>query len=239
VVASKSFDLADALADVASRLDEEVSLQDTLDGVVATVIGTVPDVEHASVFRLHRDGRLETLSASGDLVRELDDIQREVHEGPCYEALTEERPVVIGTVDDSERWPEFAPRARHLGVRARMAFLLLHDEHVTAALNCYSTQVDSFTHDARHIGQLFATHAAVAMGRARKEHDLNQALVTRKEIGQAIGIVMERYTLTEDGAFRFLVRLSRDGNIKLREVAHEFVRSLEQKAAETGDREGG
>ncbi len=231
---SESFDVADALADVANRLNEEPSLQETLDGVVATVIGTVPGVEHASIFRLHRNGRLDTIAASSDLVRELDDIQRETHEGPCYEALTEEKPVVVGNVDDADRWPQFAPRARSLGVRARMAFLLIADEHVTAALNCYSTRLESFTHDDRHLGQLFATHAAVAMGRARMEHDLNQALVTRREIGQAIGIVMERYTLTEDGAFRFLVRLSRDSNTKLRDVAHEVVRSLEEQAADDG-----
>ena len=112
-----------------------------------------------------------------------------------------------------------------------MAFLLLADKDFTAALNCYSSKVDSFTQDARHIGQLFATHASVAMGKARVEHDLSQVLITRKEIGQAIGILMGRYNLTEDRAFQFLVRQSRDTNTKLREVAHDLVQMLEDQAA--------
>ena len=124
---SDSFQVAEDLAQVVQQLEREPSLQDTLDGVVATVIGTVPEVEHASVFRLHSDGRLVTLAASSHLVVRLDDIQRETREGPCYEALTEQKPVVIGSVDDEDRWPRFAPQARALGVRARMAFLLLAD----------------------------------------------------------------------------------------------------------------
>ena len=102
--------------------------------------------------------------------------------------------------------------------------------------------MDSFTQDARHIGQLFATHASVAMGKARVEHDLSQVLITRKEIGQAIGILMGRYNLTEDRAFQFLVRQSRDTNTKLREVAHGLVQMLEDQAAkamEGPDQEGG
>jgi len=45
----------------------------------------------------------------------------------------------------------------------------------------------------------------------------------RKVIGQAIGILMERYEMNEDRAFAFLVRASSHGNVKLRSVAQELV----------------
>ena len=48
---------------------------------------------------------------------------------------------------------------------------------------------------------------------------------TRKNIGQAIGIVMERYGITEDRAFQFLIRASSTSNVKLRDVAEEVVTS--------------
>jgi AmiR/NasT family two-component response regulator len=48
-------------------------------------------------------------------------------------------------------------------------------------------------------------------------------LQARKVIGQAIGIVMERYQMNEDRAFSFLVRASSHGNIKLRDIAQELV----------------
>ena len=59
---------------------------------------------------------------------------------------------------------------------------------------------------------------------------LEQALITRKTIGQGLGIVMERYNMTEMRALQFLIRVSRDSNIKLREVAAELVAQRERDA---------
>ena len=55
--------------------------------------------------------------------------------------------------------------------------------------------------------------------------ELNQALHNRKLIGQAVGILMERYRIEADAAFQFLVRVSSTSNIKLRDVADEVVTS--------------
>jgi AmiR/NasT family two-component response regulator len=53
----------------------------------------------------------------------------------------------------------------------------------------------------------------------------------------AIGIVMERYGVEEDRAFAFLVRVSQDSNVKLREVAADIIAERNSKARqpETGD----
>ena len=67
------------------------------------------------------------------------------------------------------------------------------------------------------------------MGFVRSVEGMRDALRTRKVIGQAIGIVMERYSLNEDRAFQFLVRLSQSGNVKLRTVADDLVSSLNNK----------
>ena len=77
--------------------------------------------------------------------------------------------------------------------------------------------------DAQALTRLFATHAAIALGHANERENLNEGLQTRKVIGQAIGILMERYKIDEDRAFAFLVRASSHGNIKLRAIAQELV----------------
>ena len=46
---------------------------------------------------------------------------------------------------------------------------------------------------------------------------------SRTLIGQAVGIVMERYDLNDERAFAFLKRLSSHRNVKLRLVAREIV----------------
>lgn len=59
---------------------------------------------------------------------------------------------------------------------------------------------------------------------------LREALHTRLEIGQAEGLLMGRYNLDPDGAFRLLVRLSQETHIKLRDVAARLVAdAIEQR----------
>jgi AmiR/NasT family two-component response regulator len=70
---------------------------------------------------------------------------------------------------------------------------------------------------------LFAAHAGLALGRAQREDQLRTALASRQLIGQAVGIIMERYRMDETRAFDYLARVSSHGNIKLREVAREVV----------------
>jgi AmiR/NasT family two-component response regulator len=72
------------------------------------------------------------------------------------------------------------------------------------------------------------------MGRTRQAQQLNEALVSRKVIGQAIGIVMHRFELDEDRAFEFLVRVSRDSHTKLRDVARPITDEQNQQAHAKG-----
>jgi GAF domain-containing protein len=89
-------------------------------------------------------------------------------------------------------------------------------------LNLYSSS-GSFHEESQAIADLFVAHAGIALGRARKEGQLHDALSSRKLIGQALGITMERYNLDEEQAFQLLVRVSQQGNVKLRDVAREIV----------------
>lgn len=61
----------------------------------------------------------------------------------------------------------------------------------------------------------------------REVSELREALVTRGVIGEAKGILMERFWLTEDEAFRLLTRLSSEHEVKLRDIAAELVRTRE------------
>jgi len=70
---------------------------------------------------------------------------------------------------------------------------------------------------------VFAAQAAVALGHAQEVDNLNQALRSRQQIGTAVGILIERYDLDEQGAFSFLTRLSSHSNVKLRDVAARLV----------------
>ena len=119
--------------------------------------------------------------------------------------------------------PVRAPGTDH-GVRLQMAYRLYNRDRTLGGLNFYSTESDTLQDGACEIGELFAMHATVALGRAMEGNQLNDALATRGTIAQAVGLVMARYQINSDRAFQFLVRASSTSNIKLREIAEEVVK---------------
>jgi hypothetical protein len=107
----------------------------------------------------------------------------------------------------------------------------LDDEGTLGGLNLYSTTTAELHPEAEHMAELFAAHAAIALGNAREREELNAALTTRSVIGQAMGILMQKHTLDADGAFGLLIRTSSYTNVKLRVVAERMVSEANAKAA--------
>lgn len=85
--------------------------------------------------------------------------------------------------------------------------------------------MNAFTEESEEVGQMFAAHAAIAFASAKEEDDLHEALVNRDLIGQAKGILMERYDVPAERAFLILSRLSQETNTKVHVVASELVRT--------------
>ena len=69
---------------------------------------------------------------------------------------------------------------------------------------------------------VLAAHAAAIMA-SRQEEQLESALSTRDRIGQAKGIIMERYGVDDVRAFDMLRRLSQDSNTRLIDVAQRVI----------------
>ncbi|MFD7921676.1 GAF and ANTAR domain-containing protein [Streptomyces sp. NPDC059740] len=216
---------ATKLAHVARDLLHQESFQDTLDRIAAHAVGLVEGCDAAGILTV-QGGRVRTLAATDDLVRESDAAQGELGEGPCFDALRErERVYRVDEMARTERFPRFAPRAHALGVGCMMGFLLYTEEDNLGALNLYSYRSHAFSGASEHAGWVLASHAAVAMASARTHSQLRHALETRHEIGEAMGILMGRHQLTEEQAFQVLRKASQDHNIKLREVAARVTRT--------------
>ena len=225
--------LAEALAQAASAINRGTTLQETLDAIVLATRSSVPGFDHVGISLTHRDGTIETRSGTGQLVWDLDAIQYELHEGPCYDSITTDRDVLVENIRHDKRWPRYVPRAVEHGLRAQLGLHLYDDGRTIGGLNLYSTTSDEVDADAVHAARLFATHASIALGHAQEQHTLHEAIASRKVIGQGIGIVMERYGIDEDRAFQFLVRASSTSNLKLREVAATLVRTANDSARQS------
>jgi hypothetical protein len=222
--------VADAMAEVAASMQAPMDLDETLRLITRSAAETVPGIVEVSISLTRKDGRIETIAPTGPLATRADLLQYELREGPCLDAALGEPVVRVGDLGTDGRWPVFGPKAAALGFGAHVAFQFRAEPHIRGALNLYSGEPYGLDQDSVHLGSLYAGQVAVAMGWARQGETMNEALATRNVIGQAVGIVMERYCLDADRAFAFLVRLSQSGNLKLRQVAASLVDSVNHKA---------
>jgi GAF domain-containing protein len=232
-MAASSEEIAVALTEAAKAINGHRTLEETLDAIAHAALRSVPGFDHVGISITHRGGKIETMAGTDQLVWDIDDLQYRLGEGPCVDSIHKDPVVVLENVRHEQRWPRYIPRAVAAGLRAQLGLRLYTDEETLGGLNLYSTESATIDPDALQVAELFASHAAIALGRAQHEHQLNEALVSRKVIGQAIGIVMERYQISEDRAFHFLVRASSTSNTKLRAVAEEVVDSSNRKFADS------
>lgn len=206
---------------------------DVLQLFVDRAVSDLPSVDHASVTLLNGKGRISTLVASDPVAFEIDRLQYKYHEGPCYEAVHGGRYLVATDLTQDGRWPTFGPMAVERGVRALLAFEVVHDTTRNTALNFGSSEPDGFG-DSVELVEQFVGQTTLAMSLGQTVGDLQQAVESRQTIGSAIGIVMERFQVDEESAFRYLARLSMTENTKLREVAERLVRDTSQRSDSAG-----
>jgi hypothetical protein len=229
--------MADAIAAAARTIHHPESLDEVLLQIATTARDSLPGFDLVGISTVERRN-VVTRAVTDAKVYELDQLQYSEDEGPCVDTLGKAHLVVVPQLRHEQRWPRYVPKALQLGLRSQMAVkLTLDDAGTLGGLNMYSTVSDDIDPDAPSIAELFALHAAIALGGARHVTNLNQALQTRKVIGQALGILMERYQMTEDRAFAFLVRASSTSNHKLHTIAQEIVDTANARRVRGGEEE--
>jgi GAF domain-containing protein len=216
-------DLGAVMGHVARSLQEEHgNVAATLDAITAAAVGAVPGTDECGVSLVVERTRVNSRAPTGELPRVIDQLQERLGEGPCIDAVWEHATVRIHDMATEQRWPRFAPEASKAGVGSMLSFQLFVTGDNLGALNLYARAPDAFGEESESVGLVFASHAAIALAGAQQEERLRTAVSTRDLIGQAKGILMERFKLNQDQAFAVLVGASSHTNRKVRDVAEEL-----------------
>jgi GAF domain-containing protein len=228
--------LAASIAGLAGLLSLSQALEDTLVRVADFAVQAIPGAHGAGLTLLESD-RPQTVVATADFVREIDDVQYALQEGPCVSAVADRRTFTSGNLGGEPQWPRFGPRVGRLGVHSALSLPLLLPDRVIGALNVYAHGRDVFDDSAVRIGELFAPHAAVSVFNAqmlaqaeRVVAQLQEALTSRAAIDQAIGVLMSRSGGTAEDAYEVLRSLSQARSTKLAEVARELLEQATRRA---------
>lgn len=213
-----------ALAEAARSVADNPEVQSALQSVVDLAM-TSCNCTGASVTLVRADGGAETTATSDLLVEEADDLQYAFDEGPCLRAAEQGGAYLITNTATDERWPRWGPAVAKLGLNSVLSIHLFTDHRVLGALNLYYESLVDFSDDEVEVAKVVAAHASVALAKLRSERDLWRAIDSRHLIGQAQGMLMERFKLSPEKAFAVLRRYSQQHNMKLHEVAGSLIKT--------------
>lgn len=196
-----------------------------LTGLVRSAAESVPGAQYASLT-ITGPRSLETPSATDRYPLLLDEIQRREGEGPCLSAAWEQHTIRIDDLTVDGRWPRYQREAlRRTPIRSVLSFRLFVAKRSAGALNLYADQTHAFDDESLEVGLSFATDVALAWCILQRNKQFRSALASRDVIGQAKGMLMERFSIDAVAAFELLKRLSQDSNTPVAEIAQGLVRS--------------
>ena len=218
-----NYDLAQRMAELARSAAAPRSVDDVLSDVTAAAMELIAGADTAGVLLVGKGGRFESLAGTSELPHRLDELQMTFQEGPCVEAALDELIVRTDDFRSEQRWPKYSPAVVEIGVLSGLSLKLYTADRTAGALNLFSFQPNAFSAEDETTGVILAAHAAAAILASRQGEQLESALSTRDRIGQAKGIIMERFGVDEVRAFDMLRRLSQDGNTRLIDVAQRVI----------------
>lgn len=212
--------VAETFATVARTLAEDRhGVQGALERVVHLAVDTLDACEFAGISFVEKR-KITSPAASNGIPKMIDELQSELGEGPCIDAIKEHEVFQTGDLRSEKRWPQFSTRVHEeMGVCSILSFRLFVRADTMGALNLYATALDAFDESDVALGSVFAVHASVAMSAARRQDSLEQKAENRDVIGRAKGILMARSGVSDDEAFAMLRAASQRMNVKLRDIA--------------------
>jgi transcriptional regulator with GAF, ATPase, and Fis domain len=197
--------------------------------IAATLI--VPGCDHASLL-VRQGDRYITVGASDQLAQRIDELERISGDGPCIDAIEEETPQIETDLTTPSQWPKFSARLlAETPVRGTMGFRLLVDKRKGAALNLFSDKPNQFDSDSAGRAAVLASFASVAINAIAHGEDaasLRKGLLSNREIGKAVGMLMLLHDFSENEALDLLKRHSQGLNIKLADVARKVIEARGQ-----------
>jgi len=216
-------DLARRMAELARAAAAPRSVEQVLADVTAAAMELIPGTDTAGVLLIGKGGKFDSVAGTSDLPQRLDELQMLFNEGPCVEAALDELIVRTDDFRSEDRWPKYSPAVVEIGVLSGVSFKLYTADRTAGALNLFSFTPHAFDAESETTGVILAAHAAAAILASRQGEQLESALSTRDRIGQAKGIIMERFGVDELQAFEMLRKLSQDSNTRLIEVAQRVI----------------
>ncbi|PZE24167.1 MULTISPECIES: GAF and ANTAR domain-containing protein [unclassified Curtobacterium] len=173
----------------------------------------------------------ETISASDITASRIDEIQFDLHEGPCWEAIRRAQPVLEDDIRHraSRSWPAFTEAVRHEAVGALFAFPVMFGPLRLGAVDLYAPEPTPLEPEQVEQASLLSTAvgrrilqrsiASIGVGGAV----LDRAPSSRRMVHQATGVVLAQLDITAEDAYLLLQGHAFARRRPTREIAEDVL----------------
>lgn len=229
LLSARPVETANVVSELQHTVRSEDDLLDLLEKTTDLAVRLIDGVDWAGVTAQF-DDRPFTAARTDPRAQSVDDVQYALDDGPCLRAMRSSEIVAMSAAAVRREFPGLASAAQHSLVGSFLAAPLVAGGESIGALNLYSVSDSGF--DA--IDQDFVAVLVGCATRGLTEYatlhsveilaaQLQQAMHNRAPIEQAKGILMAAHQLCAEDAFALLRDQSMKRNIKLHDIAVEFV----------------
>jgi GAF domain-containing protein len=228
---SPSRDTGAVLAEFATLMVADNSVEAVLKRLGEYCSELLP-VHGVGVLLRSPKGGMEVATANTEAGKIVEELEAELREGPCTDALESGEQVLVPDLDAAaDRYPRFTPKALEAGVRSIHGLPLTIRSETIGSMDLVALEPLDLTGEhlatAQMLGDVTVSYLANARILAEKTalaEQLQQALDSRVLIEQAKGVFAERHKVTVNEAFETIRRYARSNQLKLRDVAGAIIR---------------
>ena len=227
-------EVAAAVGDITAQARNASDLMQRLAQLVTN------SVAHATtaVITLAESGRIVAAVAANEQGAWVADYQLSSESSIAHSVVTAGQPIYTADWTLESGWGALRDAVLTHGMRSSSCRPLVVDGYTIGALCVLSAQPDQFPVDARRrVDEFGALIATAIVGTRRNFQDvsevdnLRKALTSRSTIDQAVGIIVAVERCSAEDAFSTLTRASQNGNVRLRDIAAELIRTYSNPAA--------
>ena len=226
LVASTSAELHREVAELARRVHSETRLHyepvaAQFASLATTHIHGVAEAGALLFFGRTGWSCVSELETDAALIEQL---HKDVGDGPAIQATQTQQVVHVADLTAETRWPHFVDIVvSRTPMRSMLCLPLYTHLQNWGALALFGRQPGCLGSDAEQAGSIVATHAALALDAMHHDRQYRSALGSRDIIGQAKGMLMERFDVDAAAAFALLTRLAGESHRPVVVVAKEML----------------
>ena len=116
------------MAQIAREVQSGDDVARAVDRICAAAVDLLEGKAQAAISIAHRGRRVENLGATTEAVRRGDELQAELGEGPCLDAVWDQEQVIVRDLATEDRWPRWAPRMAEWGIQSLLCTQLFTNE---------------------------------------------------------------------------------------------------------------